>query len=101
MDDYFPICSLISGNILDATSWTNCIKKDMFLESEFSGLVWLVPNHLSTVSSLFTTPHPPNLKTTTLHKKNHTRNGGEVKKRVAARRKKMKRSADEHRRRRK
>ena len=52
-------------------------------------------------SSLFTTFHPSNLKTTTLHQSGEEKRGVEVKKRVAARGKKMKRSADDHRRRRK
>ena len=61
----------------------------------------LVPNHLSTVkkyqstpsiqhpySSLFTTFHPSNLKTTTLHQSGEEKRGVEENKRVAARRKK-------------
>ena len=68
----------------------------------------LVPNHLSTVknyqsttsisypySSLFTTFHPSNLKTTTLHQSGEGKRGVEVKKRVAARRKWVKRRAVE------
>ena len=54
----------------------------------------LVPNHLSTPKT--TNPHPPyhtlnpllaqkNTPPTTLHNKNHARNGGEVKKRAATR----------------
>ena len=77
-------------------------------------LLTLVPNHLSTVkkqqkmtlithpySLLFTTFHPSNLKTTTLHQSGEEKRGAEVKKRVAARGKKVKRSAEYHRRRRK
>ena len=58
----------------------------------------LVPNHLSTVknyqfttsishpySSLFTTFHPSNLKTPTLHQSGEKKRGVEVKKRVVAR----------------
>ena len=52
-------------------------------------------------SSLFTTFHPSNLKTTTLHQSGEEKRGVEVKKRVAARGKKVKRSAEYHRRRRK
>ena len=72
-------------------------------------LVTLVPNHLSTVknyqsttsishpySSLFTTFHPSNLKTTTLHQSGEGKRGVEVKKRVAARRKWVKRGAEQH-----
>ena len=68
----------------------------------------LVPNHLSTVknyqstpsiqhpySSLFTTFHPSNLKTTTLHQSGEEKREVEVKKRVAVRRKKVKRRAVE------
>ena len=77
-------------------------------------MLTLVPNHLSTVkkyqstpsishpySSLFTTFHPSNLKTTTLHQSGEEKREVEVKKRVAARGKKVKRGADEHRRRKK
>ena len=52
-------------------------------------------------SSLFTTFHPSNLKTTTLHQSGEEKRGVEVKKRVAASGKKVKRGADEHRRRKK
>ena len=64
----------------------------------------LVPNQLSTVknyqstpsishpySSLFTTFHPSNLKTTTLHQSGEEKRGVGEKKRVAVRRKKVKR----------
>ena len=74
----------------------------------------LVPNHLSTVknyqsttsishpySSLFTTFHPSNLKTTTLHQSGEGKRGVEVKKRVAARRKWVKRRVEMRMRRRK
>ena len=72
-------------------------------------MLTLVPNHLSTVkkyqstpsimhpySSLFTTFHLPNLKTTTLHQRGEEKIGVEVKKRVAASGKKMNRSAEYH-----
>ena len=52
-------------------------------------------------SSLFTTFHPSNLKTTTPHQSGEEKRGVKEKKRVAARWKKVKRSADDHRRRRK
>ena len=74
-------------------------------------LLTLVPNHLSTVkkyqstpsishpySSLCTTFHPSNLKTTTPHQSGEEKRGVGEKKRVAARRKKVKSSADDHRR---
>ena len=63
-------------------------------------ILTLVPNHLSNVknyqsktsisypySSLFTTFHPSNIKTTTLHQSGEGKRGVEVKKRVARRRK--------------
>ena len=68
----------------------------------------LVPNHLSTVkkyqsipsishpySSLFTTFHPSNLKTTTPHQSGEEKRGVGEKKRVAARGKKVKRGVVE------
>ena len=74
----------------------------------------LVPNHLSTVknyqstpsishpySSLFTTFHPSNLKTTTLHQSGEEKREVEVKKRVAVSGKKMKRRVKMRMRRRK
>ena len=77
-------------------------------------LLALVPNHLSTVkkyqstpsithpySSLFTTFHPSDLKTTTLHQSGEEKRGVEVKKRVAARGKKVKRRVEMRIRRRK
>ena len=76
-------------------------------------ILTLVPNHLSTVknyqsttsisypySSLFTTFHPSNLKTTTPHQSGEEKRGVEEKTRAAAREKKMKRRAVERLRRR-
>ena len=47
-------------------------------------------------SLLFTTFHPSDLKTTTLHQSGEGKRGVEVKKRVAASGKKMNRSAEYH-----
>ena len=79
----------------------------MHLMTEDLKLLTLVPNHLSTVknyqstpsithpySLLFTTFHPSNLKTTTLHQSGEEKRGVEVKKRVAAREKKVKRRVE-------
>ena len=71
-------------------------------------LLTLVPNHLSTQKvNKNQAPYHTRIRhysllfthLTTLHNKNHTRNGGTEGKRVAARGKKVKRGADDHRRR--